>query len=321
MISFQQSITTFAVVESLPYELSGTGNHCFAKICKRGLSTMQAKRKISEMTGVPLRDIRHAGLKDTYATATQWLSWPKGRMRQEPADSDQLNIVELTYHTNSLSIGQVAHNQFELLLKGTSPMPDLASLAAPFANFYGRQRFGQTYLPVSELMQEAVDKRSRMSVVQSRLFNDYLRLRLKTSGTQVFDDELWTHSNGKRVFEAPLDEDLQQRFAALAVTPTGPIYGYKVKHRQDELDFLAQFQLEPESFRPWGKAMKGARRPLWVKPEDLSVTQTDENTQIKLTLPSGAYATMFLINAFQSQALQNSEESWPDFTHEIELTP
>lgn len=319
MISFQQSIDSFVVDEAILYEPCGSGAHCFARIRKRGLSTMQAKRKISEMTGVPMREIRHAGLKDTYATASQWLSWPKKRMRQEPVSNESLEILELTHHTNGLSVGQVFHNSFELRLEGDGPIPSLDDLRKSFPNFYGRQRFGQTYEPVAELMKEAVDKRSRISHAQSRLFNDYLRGRLKEHGRAVFDDELWTHSNGKRVFETPLDETIHTRYEAMEITPTGPIYGYKVNHRQDELAFLSQHDLEPESFRPWGKSMKGARRPLFVEPKNVSVQVEEGQARLCLTLPSGAYATVFLIHAFQTEILMDTEENWPDFTEVVTL--
>src|SRR5690606_11835333 len=64
----------FQVDEVLDIPLSGEGEHLWLWVEKRNLNTEEAARRIARATGVPLRSISYAGLKDRQALTRQWFS-------------------------------------------------------------------------------------------------------------------------------------------------------------------------------------------------------------------------------------------------------
>ena len=319
MIAFQQTPDTFFVTEQLLYPISGTGRYTFCRIQKKDCSTREAKQRISEMTGVPIKHINHAGMKDTAATAVQWFSWPKNMTRREPTDTSKMRILEISAHENTLSIGHVARNQFELILQCDQPDPDLERLNSQFPNYYGPQRFAGkqiTYENLGDIMARP-SRQTGAAVPQSFLFNEFLRSRIESVGTIPNPDDLWSPNNGKRCFAAEWDDDLQARYDSGAIAPTGPIYGYKMKTTPNELTFLAEAGLETESFRAWGKSARGARRPLFIKPQAHILNQSDGKLRLSLTLPTGAYATVYLLHLFVPDLLKKPYTFWPNFLNQV----
>lgn len=322
MLRYEQNQRSFEVSEELLYTPSGQGEHVYARCRKWGISTLAMKRRLGETIGLSPDRISHAGMKDAQATAVQWLSWPKTAQRGEPQSGEGYELLELSQHENALHLGHVRANHFVLTLEGDGPLPAREVLAAPFANFYGRQRFGREPLPdVDTLWRLARRSRENVSVLQSKLFNAYLRWRLASGDLGQRDDELWTNSNGRRCFAAARDAELDERFARGEIAPTGPLFGYKVKLSSSELAFLADQSLEVARFRSFGKQALGARRPLLVWPElDEPVCQ-DGTIRLSLRLPSGAFATVWLTQVFLPQQATASESAWPDFTQPVQLVP
>ena len=325
MISYRQTPETFIVEELLAYNPSGTGDHVFLKIRKRNMSTHAAKRRLSERTGVPLREIRHAGLKDASATASQWLSWPAAREQQPPTSSPDLEVLAISRHEHGLALGHGAGNRFELTLACRSGSRSLAAsdLTTCFPNFYGAQRLvGLPHDPheVIALIRKPVKDKMLISALQSWLFNRLLQERLAAEGDTGFADDFWTKSNGKRFFQATGDDTLQARYQAGEIAPTGPIFGYKLKLNARETRFLEGWGLQPADFRAWGKIAKGARRPLLTRALDLDVaTLADGGFRIGFRLAPGAFATTFLLSSFLREELHRPMAFWPNFTEEVQL--
>ena len=61
----------FVVDEELPYAPSGTGDHVFVRIEKRGLTSPEAAHVIARTLGIRDRDIGIAGMKDRRAVTRQ----------------------------------------------------------------------------------------------------------------------------------------------------------------------------------------------------------------------------------------------------------
>ncbi len=152
----------------------------------------------------------------------------------------------------------------------------------------------------------AVDEKIRrlwISALQSRVFNSVVARRIGQL------DQLWNgdlackHENGAcfRVESAATE---QPRCDAFEISPTGPLVGYRMslpegKELELEQAALAEVELAPEDFRKAGKhRIKGARRPLRVKPAEVQLSGgVDENgghITVAFTLPAGSYATMFI---------------------------
>jgi tRNA pseudouridine13 synthase len=116
-------------------------------------------------------------------------------------------------------------------------------------------------------------------------------------------DLAYKHDNGAcfLVEDAPTE---QPRAQAFEISPTGPLVGYRMslptaEPLKIEEAIMAQTHLHPEDFKKEnGEKVKGARRPLRVKPEDFELTGgVDEHgphITVAFTLPAGSFATVLL---------------------------
>ena len=322
MIRFQQTPDSFFVEEIPLYEPSGQGRYVFLRIRKRDCSTMEAKRRIARWAGVNKDKIRHAGMKDRASTSTQWLSWDAGGrpLPMDPAP-DLIEILDCSYHENNLSVGHLSANRFRIILDCQDEIISEERLALPFPNYYGPQRFGRMDTSKEAILQRiAKPARDRhlISVIQAWFFNQYLQERLNGEAWQPSEQELWTKSNGKRVFQCPW-EDVSERFDTGEVMPTGPVFGYKMQTTTEEESWLGNLGLEKEAFRAWGSIAKGARRPILARPIIHGVQTGEDKLSLDFTLPSGVYATVFLTHLFKPWLL-NSGQTMPDFTESVVLS-
>lgn len=326
MLHFHQTETTFFVKEELLYPPEGHGPFVFACFRKRAQSTQRLKQKLSEITGVPLAHIGHAGLKDHLSTSEQWLSWPADRQRQAPPQRGEgFEIIRISRGTQSLKPGLVAANHFRLILKSGDPQADAGRLTATtrFPNFFGPQRFGSAarrldrnhFWPQSNRKQSKGKRAMAVSVAQAYLFNQYLQRRL--DHFQLGQDELWQKRGAKRFFQEPLDAVMRQRFETGDVSPSGPMYGYKVQLTQAEIDFLAEFGKTSEDFRTFGKIALGTRRALFVEAENVAVTCDGPHLAWQFSLPSGAYATVYLACLLQKTRLTAPIDQWPNYNQPV----
>jgi tRNA pseudouridine13 synthase len=142
------------VVEELPlYEASGSGDHTYALIEKRGLGTREALDRIARALNVSRRDIGLAGLKDAQAVARQWISLEHVPPEQlEHASIPDVRVLKTSRHTNKLKPGHLAGNRFVVRLRKLAlPLPQAAEVAQEVLsilsrrgvpNYFGPQRFG-----------------------------------------------------------------------------------------------------------------------------------------------------------------------------------
>jgi tRNA pseudouridine13 synthase len=151
-----------------------------------------------------------------------------------------------------------------------------------------------------------VDEKIRrlwISALQSRVFNAVVAQRIDQLD-QLWDGDLaYKHENGA-CFTVESAATEQPRADAFEISPTGPLVGYRMSLPQGKaLDIeqaaLSQLELKPDDFRKAGKhKIKGARRPVRVRPEDVELTGgVDEHggfITVAFTLPAGSYATVLL---------------------------
>lgn len=306
----------FVVDEALPYALSGSGAHLFVRIEKTGLTTPQAVGRL--LRGVDRRTIGWAGLKDRHAVARQWISIddPKGLVEPTLADVDGVRILETTRHKNKLKRGHVASNRFTIrlvevepgsLVHATAVLDALKASGLP--NVFGPQRFGhdgdnaeraRRILTGAERAPRRRDENSiLMSALQSDLFNRFVGLRLEggTFDVALDGDVMKKHDTGGLfVVDDPAAE--QPRVDAVAISPTGPLFGKKTMRaeraaRALEDEVLAESGLDEGALARLGP---GTRRAIRIPFDpDASVIAEDERTLVlTFTLPSGAYATVVL---------------------------
>lgn len=162
----------------------------------------------------------------------------------------------------------------------------------------------------------AIDEKLRrlwVSALQSRLFNEVVARRV-TDNTldKLMDGDLaYKHDSGAvfRVEEGQAAAE-QARCDAFEISPTGPLIGYRMTIPSGdplriETEAFAAAGLGAGDFR--GQAIgkvKGARRPLRVRPEDvqLSAGVDDHGGHITVafTLPPGSFATVLLNELMKS---------------------
>jgi len=142
----------FRVQEVPLEEPSGEGTHVFIELEKRGLSTVDAVRRLARALDRPDQDFGFAGRKDSFAITRQWISVE----HIDPATVRELsipdvNVLRVTRSMKKLRLGQLAGNRFQLRLiqiaatdrERFEQVLDLLQQDG-IPNYYGAQRFGRS---------------------------------------------------------------------------------------------------------------------------------------------------------------------------------
>ena len=145
--------------------------------------------------------------------------------------------------------------------------------------------------------------------LQSAMFNKVLSMRVEngTWNKLLTGDLVWNHDGGGRTFFAKEEElfsdDLQTRLTQLAVSPSGPLWGAKMRRPSGEVlelenEVIKSFGLEESHVTGLSKFADGARRPLRVGIVHPNISSgIDEHgkyIQANFDLPAGSYATTLL---------------------------
>ncbi len=163
-------------------------------------------------------------------------------------------------------------------------------------------RLMKTHRPSAAV--RTVDEKLRrlwISALQSRMFNAVLAQRIDSLDRLDVGDLAYKHENGA-CFLVENVETEQPRADAFEISPTGPLVGYRMslpegRPLEVENAALAELHLSTDDFRKAGKhKIKGARRPLRVRPTDVEISGgVDEHgpqITVAFTLPAGSYATV-----------------------------
>lgn len=168
---------------------------------------------------------------------------------------------------------------------------------------------------------KAIDERLRrlwVSALQSRLFNEVIARRIDTLDKLMDGDLAYLHDRGAvfRVEDAAAE---QPRCEAFEVSPTGPLLGFRMTQPDGEplrieQEASAAAGLSPQDFRsPHVGKVRGERRPLRVKPEDIDLAAgVDEHgghITVAFTLPAGSFATVLLRELTKADADDQSNPS------------
>ena len=136
-----------------------------------------------------------------------------------------------------------------------------------------------------------------VSAYQAQLFNRILVRRLETLECLLEGDLAWIHGRGA-VFVVRDPTAEQPRADSLEISPSGPLYGFKLTVAQGEpgrmeQSVLAEEGLALESFRAKECRAQGARRPFRFPLHDAKLWY-DEGVMLSFSLPPGCYATVVL---------------------------
>jgi len=148
--SIKESAEDFIVSEIPAYEPCGTGEHLYLTIEKRGITTLEAIRRLAVALKIPERDIGYAGMKDAVGITRQTISLQRVSAEAALALSlDGIKVLSAVRHTNKLKLGHLKGNRFRIIVRGVNA----ASAAAVHdvlhvlktrgvPNYFGYQRYG-----------------------------------------------------------------------------------------------------------------------------------------------------------------------------------
>ena len=138
-----------------------------------------------------------------------------------------------------------------------------------------------------------------LSAYQASLFNAILEKRLPNLGKLLDGDIAVKHINGAPFLVENATVE-QPRADAFEISPSGPIFGYKMRQpagavQMLELSLLAEEGVKPAAFRKVaGIRLPGTRRPLRMQMELHQVMAVEVGLRLCFTLPAGGYATVVL---------------------------
>ena len=146
----KESPDDFIVTEIPAYEPSGTGEHLYLAFEKRGITTLEAIRRIAGRLKLSERDVGYAGMKDAVGVTRQTISLQGTKPEEALAlVLDGITVCLAIRHTNKLKPGHLKGNRFRIMVRGVA-LSAAESAAAVLAvllqrgvpNYFGYQRYG-----------------------------------------------------------------------------------------------------------------------------------------------------------------------------------
>jgi tRNA pseudouridine13 synthase len=305
----------FQVDEQLTFEPSGSGEHVFLYIEKRGLNTDDIVKMLSIHAGVPRRSISYAGMKDRHAVTKQWFSVQlpgKEGPDWHQLENDSIKVGRVTRHLKKLKRGVIKFNAFDIVVSQLNFNKELmlkrveAIKQFGVPNYFMEQRFGYLCQNLDRvhalfLKNETIKNKKMkglfLSSARAFLFNRVLAKRVT--------DENWDKAmagdafilDGTRQYfsEDVLSAEITERLLEHDIHPTGPLVGINnnaVSGKVSELE--NNISLENSVFYDGliKEKVEAARRPLRVVPEDFQVDiLSDDKLRLSFRLGSGSYAT------------------------------
>ncbi len=146
-------------------------------------------------------------------------------------------------------------------------------------------------------------QRFYLSAYQSQLFNQIVAQRVNGLDRLVRGDLAWRHPQGA-VFRVEDPAVEQPRCDSFEISPTGPLYGYRMTMPTDEPGEREQALMEREGLtaEDWKEAgrlkVSGGRRPLRFRPQEPVVESGSDGAgdfiELRFFLEPGCYATTVL---------------------------
>ena len=303
----------FCVEENLGFELTGEGEHLCLLIEKKLLNTEEMAKIIARTLSLPLKAISYAGLKDKFATTTQWFSLHLPGLDDPNLDclnTENYRLLKAMRHNKKLKIGALKENHFKIKLHNVNyddkelltRIEKIRAHGVP--NYFGPQRFGINGSNLERAKEVLLNNKKiknrhlrgiYYSAARSFLFNQILSYRVGDGSWNLpLDGDLMMLVGSNSVFQiAAVDDELMRRVQANDVFPAAPLWGAGKELLAEKSLHIQNLVIEP--WREWCVALERhglqkSYRAMVLLPENLKF-QDDVFT---FTLPTGAYATTVL---------------------------
>jgi len=148
-----------------------------------------------------------------------------------------------------------------------------------------------------------------LSALQSSLFDRLVTMRLDSLERLWPGDLAMKHDNGA-CFSVVDPASEQPRADRLEISPTAPLYGYKVKLASGQTGIIEESLLDKEKLAladfklAAGLSMTGERRPIRVPIEQISVATEQQDLVVGFVLPRGSFATSVLREIIKAEPEQ-----------------
>ncbi|WP_022940872.1 tRNA pseudouridine(13) synthase TruD [Psychromonas hadalis] len=317
---YKQRCEDFIVKEDLGFELTGEGEHVCLWIQKVGENTQYLARQLAKFADILARNVSYAGLKDRQGDTWQWFSLHiPGKITPDFSlfESPGVTIHKVIRHHKKIKIGALAGNYFSITLREISDKQAfeeaLLKVQEGVPNYFGEQRFGFGGFNINAALtlfagRKIKDRFKRgiyLSAARSYLFNQVVSRRVADNlSSQPLLGDCVQFVGNRSFFVLPdLKSHSLQRLQSREICLTAPLWG------EGELTCESDAKhYETESLKHYPELQAGLaknglrqeRRPLLLKPEQLSADWLDEKTVcINFYLPSGCYATTVLRELIQ----------------------
>jgi tRNA pseudouridine13 synthase len=236
-----------------------------------------------------------------------------------------VRVLDAARHPHKLRTGQLRGNRFSIVVRDVD---DRACAVAAerleracrigMPNRFGAQRFGRDGENVRRaqlLMREegaAGDRRAArflLAALQAAVFNAALAARETPLDALEAGEIAMVHASGGCFVVEDLAREAP-RAAAFEISATGPIFGTRVLAPRGEAAARERAALErfgafPGNRKPpRGIRLRGARRPLRVKPEDAAAEPGDGGLVLRFALPPGSYATVLVEELLNAESVR-----------------
>lgn len=304
----------FIVDEQLNFSPSGSGEHVLLHIEKRGQNTQFVAKQLAMLTGLRVRDISYAGLKDRHAVTRQWFcfKWPiKQDLAWQDWQLEGCTVLSMQRHFRKLRLGALKANHFQIRLRQLTDSAELLKRAGQVKqgvpNYYGEQRFGIAggNLQLAQQLfagSSITDRKLRglaLSAARSYVFNQQVTARIGAGQfNSVLDGDVLQLNGSGSVFRVPVaDAALQQRLMAADVHPTAVLAGMGESMVTGAAADLEQHVLAQHSPLVQGLIdyrLRAERRSIRLMPQDLSIQLQQQDAIVNFALPAGCFATSVL---------------------------
>ena len=320
---YRQTTSDFRVEERLLFEPCGTGDFFYVEIEKEGLDSAAILQALRRAAGCSVGEVGMAGRKDRWAVTSQWFSFPApSGFELRELELDGVRVLRTDRHTERLRVGQLQSNRFLLMIGDVNDEQRTAIEARAaeikirgFANRFGHQRFGRRgdnaaqgrdVLQAAKLPRDRRAARFMVSALQSEIFNTTLRLRQDEIGlASLVTGDLALDHRASGFFWIDSGEAAQERADRLELSPTGPLFGDKMRRPfadavRWERQALAECEVDESMFRSRrGFRIAGTRRSLRAIAEDLEISfeageEDSSVARVDVSLGPGSYASVLL---------------------------
>jgi tRNA pseudouridine13 synthase len=309
----------FKVVELMPIQACGEGEHYWLDISKVKNNTDQVAKSLARYASVAYRDVGYSGLKDFFADTRQWFSvWMPhdAQFDWQGLSLPGVIIHQVVKHSRKIKRGTHSGNRFKIVMRNVSAQKNdlqlrldkIISQGVP--NYFGPQRFGrnadnmrQAYavLAVGNHIKNRNLRGLIISSARSWMFNHIVSNRVKAQNwLQLQANEPANLNGSNSVFvteNSPLEN---QRLNALDIHPTAPLWGEG--HQQTMRNSMDLHRWESKQLQDFEPLMQGLesqrvkyqRRALRAVPQELEWQLEEGDLTLEFRLSRGQFATSVL---------------------------